>query len=187
VLISVAHALALSRRERREGVSGRGLTGGGAYGRETLHDFSIEYVKVLAEVFGWRVREAKGSRRGPDLIIEDVADGEVVAVMFVESEVGHDKQSARKYFEQVAKRLRPRVDEYRGRGLNPLFSLVVITNAPRKLASYVRAHGREISEKIGFDLTEGFTLFIVPVLFAKEIIPAIFVRATGATARFAST
>lgn len=73
------------------------------------------------------------------MIIEDIVEGEVVAVMFVESEVGHDHQSARKYFEQVAKRLRPRVDEYRGRGLNPPFSLVVITNAPRKLASYVKA------------------------------------------------
>jgi hypothetical protein len=70
--------------------------------------------------------------------------------------------------------------------LDPSFSLIIIiTNAPRKLASYVKARGREISEKAGFNLIEGFTLFIVPVLFAKEIIPAIFVRATGAVARFA--
>ena len=59
--------------------------------RDTLHDFSIEYVKALAEVFGWKVRTSKGSEKGPDLVIEDVTDGVVKAVMFVESEVGHDQ------------------------------------------------------------------------------------------------
>jgi hypothetical protein len=126
---------------------GKSLTSGGAYDRETLHDFSIDYVKVLAEVFGWSVREAKGPRRVPDLIVEDAVNGKVEAAMFMESEVGHDQQSARRYFEQVAKRLRPCIDEYRGRGLDPSFSLIIITNAPRKLTSYVKARGREISEK----------------------------------------
>jgi len=59
--------------------------------RDTLHSFSIEYVMTLAEVFGWKVRTSKGSERGPDLVIEDVTDGMVKAVMFVESEVGHDQ------------------------------------------------------------------------------------------------
>jgi len=59
--------------------------------RDTLHDFSIEYVKALAEVFGWRVRAAKGSKKGPDLVIESVTENGVKAVMFVESEVGHDQ------------------------------------------------------------------------------------------------
>jgi len=59
--------------------------------RDTLHDFSIEYVRTLAEVFGWKVRVAEGSERGPDLVIEDVTDDVVKSVMFVESEVGHDR------------------------------------------------------------------------------------------------
>jgi hypothetical protein len=68
-------------QERVKGgdVPGKSLTSGGAYDRETLHDFSIDYVKVLAEVFGWSVKEARGPRRGPDLIVEDAVNGKVEA------------------------------------------------------------------------------------------------------------
>lgn len=57
--------------------------------RETLHDFSLlEYVKVLAEVFGWRVATAPGPARGPDVVIEHVTSqdegGAVDAVMLVQ-------------------------------------------------------------------------------------------------------
>jgi hypothetical protein len=113
--------------------------------RDTLHDFSIEYVRTLAEVFGWKVRVAEGSERGPDLVIEDVTDGVVKSVMFVESEVGHDQGGGGEYFDKLVKRLQPYLEEYR----------------------------------------EGLTLFIVPVLLVREVMPAIFVRAMGAVGLYA--
>jgi hypothetical protein len=153
--------------------------------RDTLHDFSIEYVKVLAEVFGWRVRVAPGSQKGPDVIVEHVTrqnGGESVdAVMFIESEVGHDIGSASEYFDKLAKRLKPLVEDYKKRGVKN-FSIVVITNAPRRLSRYLREQGRELEERLGFRLVEGLTVFIVPVLIAREVLPAVFVRALGASA-----
>jgi hypothetical protein len=146
--------------------------------RETLHDFSIDYIKALAEVFGWKVREAKGSQKGPDLIIENVVNDRVQSVMFVESEVGHDQGGAAEYFDKLFERLKPYLDEYVKKDIRA-FSFVVITNAPKRLREYFRGH-HELSEKIGFQLIEGLTLFIVPVLVAKEVMPAIFVRAMGA-------
>jgi hypothetical protein len=127
--------------------------------RDTLHSFSIEYVKALAEVFGWKVRTSKGFERGPDLVIEDVTNGVVKAVMFVESEVGHDQGG--KYFDKLVKRLQPYLEEYRKRRVR-LFSLVVITNAPKRLSEYVREHRHELSGRLGFPIVEGLTLFIVP-------------------------
>jgi hypothetical protein len=152
--------------------------------RDTLHSFSIEYVKALAEVFGWKVRTSKGSERGPDLVIEDVTDGMVKAVMFVESEVGHDQGGGGEYFDKLVKRLQPYLEEYRERKVR-LFSLVVITNAPKRLAEYVREHGHELSGRLGFPIVEGLTLFIVPVLLVREVMPAIFVRAMGAVGLYA--
>jgi hypothetical protein len=167
--------------------------------RETLHDFSIDYVKSLAEVFGWRIIPHHGREPGPDLIVEHaityydewvekkVVEG-VDAVMFVESEVGHDQGGAKEYFEGVYKSIRPYVNDYRNKGVN-LFSLVIITNAPKRLTDYIRDYvkkrGAELREKIGFNIIEGFTIFIVPVLMVKEVIPAIFVRAMGAVPRLA--
>jgi hypothetical protein len=148
--------------------------------RETLHNYSIDYVKALAEVFGWRVREAKGPLKGPDLVIEDIVDDRVQAVMFVESEVGHDEsEGVGKYYDRLSKRLRPYIEEYIKGGVKA-FSLVVITNAPRKHANYVRECKHELSKKMPFPIVEGLTLFIVPVLLVKEVMPAIFVRALGA-------
>jgi hypothetical protein len=147
--------------------------------RDTLHDFSIEYIKALAEVFGWRVRAAKGSKKGPDLVIESVTENGVKAVMFVESEVGHDQRGGEYYFAELAKSLQSYLEEYKKEDVKP-FSLVVITNAPRRLAEYAREHRHELSEKLGFSIVEGLTLFIVPVLLVKEVMPAIFVRAMGA-------
>jgi len=146
---------------------------------ETLHDFSIDYVRSLAEVFGWRVREAKGLQKGPDLIIENVINDKIVSVMFVESEVGHDQGGASEYFDKLFKRIKPYFDEY-VRGDVKIFSFVVITNAPRRLREYFREHKDELSGKINFQLIEGLTLFIVPVILVKEVMPAIFVRAMGA-------
>jgi hypothetical protein len=147
--------------------------------RETLHDFSIDYVKALAEVFGWRVREAKGPQKGPDLIIENVINDKIESVMFVESEVGHDQGSASEYFNELSVRLKPYVDDYTKKDVR-VFSLAAITNAPRRLTNYIREHKHELSVKITFPIVEGLTLFIVPALLAKEIMPAIFVRAMGA-------
>jgi len=112
-------------------------------GRETLHDFSIDYIKALAEVFGWRVREAKGFQKGPDLIIENIVDDKVQSVMFVESEVGHDQGGVKRYFDELLKRLEPYVKEYVGKGVK-LYSLVIITNAPRRLTEYVRRNRSEL-------------------------------------------
>lgn len=154
--------------------------------RETLHDFSIEYVKVLAEVFGWRVVIAPGQKPGPDVVIEHVIDSDGVekvdAVMFIESEVGHDIGSAREYFNQLSRRLKTLVKQYRDMGVN-YFSLVVITNAPRRLTNYLREQRKELEEKLDFKLVEGFTVFIVPVLLAKEVLPAVFIRALESIAR----
>jgi hypothetical protein len=147
--------------------------------RETLHDPSIDYIVSLAEVFGWRVRESKGRRRGPDLIIENVVDDRVESVMFVESEVGHNQEGAAKYFEKVSKRVKLYLNEYVKRDVRT-FSLVIITNAPRRLRKYFREHKHELSGKIVFELIEGLTLFIVPAMLIKEVMPAIFVRAMGA-------
>jgi len=158
--------------------------------RETLHDFSLlEYVKVLAEVFGWRVATAPGPARGPDVVIEHTTgrDGRntVDAVMFVESEVGHDIGGAKGYFEKLCKRIRPLIDSYRERYRVARFSIVVITNAPRRLTRHLREHRRELEERLGIELVEGRTVFIVPALMAREALPAVFVRAMGTDAGYA--
>jgi len=160
--------------------------------RETLHDYSIDYVKAIAEVFGWKVRAFKGPQKGPDLIVEEHGkDTEgrerVGAVMFVESEVGHDEsEGVGKYYEKISKKLRPHIDEYRAKGVKD-FSLVVITNTLRKHVNYVKRYGQKLSEKMGFQVIEGFTLFVVPALLVKEVIPAIFVRAMRAPATLLSS
>ena len=152
---------------------------------ETLHNYSIDYIKAIAQVFGWRVRASKGSQKGPDLIIEECgrdAEGKekIIVVMFVESEVGHDEsEGVERYYDKLSKRLRPYIDEYKAKGVKH-FSFVVITNAPRKHANYVEEHEKELSEKMGFQVVEGLTLFVVPALLVKEVMPAIFVRAAGA-------
>jgi hypothetical protein len=99
--------------------------------------------------------------------------------MFVESEVGHDQGSASEYFNELSVRLKPYVDGYTKKDVR-VFSLAAITNAPRRLTNYIREHKHELSVKITFPIVEGLTLFIVPALLAKEIMPAIFVRAMGA-------
>ncbi|MCQ5340597.1 MAG: hypothetical protein NO483_02670 [Candidatus Methanomethylicia archaeon] len=157
--------------------------------RETLHNYSIDYIKAIAEVFGWRVRAFKGSQKGSDLVIEEyVRDTEnkekIVMIMFVESEVGHDEsEGVEKYYDRVSKRLKPYINEYKVKGVIT-FSLIVITNAPRKHANYVKEHEQELSEKIGFQVIEGFSLFIVPTLLVKEVMPAIFVRVLDTVSRY---
>jgi hypothetical protein len=167
-------------------VKGCSMEKGESEFRETLHDFSIDYVRSLADVFGWRVREAKGSQKGPDLIIENVIDGKVESVMFVESEVGHDQGGAPEYFDKLFKRIKPYFDEYVKGGVR-VFSFVVITNAPRRLREYFRKHKHELSGKINFQLIEGLTLFIVPTILVVEVMPTIFVRAMGAISILASS
>jgi cytochrome c1 len=51
------------------------------------------------------------------------------------------------------------------------------------IRKYVKERGAELREKIGFNVIEGLTIFIVPVLMVKDVMPAIFVRAIGAPAR----
>jgi len=155
--------------------------------RDTLHNVLIDYVKALAEVFGWHVTARKGKEPGPDLVIEHIVSDEkgerVDAVMFVESEVGHDQGGAKGYFEKVCRRVRSYVEHYKKEGVK-LFSLVIITNAPARLTKYLREHRNELREKLGFDIIEGLTIFIVPVLMVKEVMPAVFIRAFGAPGRF---
>jgi hypothetical protein len=159
--------------------------------RETLHNYSIDYIKAIAQVFGWRVRASKdsGSQKGPDLIIEEYgkdAKGKekIIVVMFVESEVGHDQGGGGEYFDKLVKRLQPYLEKYRKRKVK-LFSLVVITNAPKRLAEYVREHRHELSGRLGFPIVEGLTPFIVPALLVREVMSAIFVRAMGAVGLYA--
>ena len=160
--------------------------------RDTLHDFSIEYVKILAEVFGWNVRTALGHSRGPDVIVEHILrtnNGEMVdAVMFIESEVGHDQGGAPEYFRSLCKRLKPFIKEYRKKsGKHVHFSIVILTNAPRRLTEHLRepANRKEIEGELELSLIEGWTIFIVPVLVARDVLPAIFVRSMGSVARLA--
>jgi len=160
--------------------------------RDTLHDFSIEYVKILAEVFGWRVRTALGRSPGPDIVIEHIlrTDNEekVDAVMFIESEVGHDQRGAPRYFKELCDRLEPLIKKYRAKyGEKVYFSIVLITNAPRRLTEYLREpeNRKELEKELGLTLIEGWNIFIVPVLVIKEVLSAIFVRTMGAVARYA--
>ncbi len=145
--------------------------------RDTLHDWSIDYVRVLAEVFGWEVETAPGSRRGPDIVTKHVNPrGDTTSVMFVESEIGHDQGGAKEYFESLCKRLAERIREYRGRGANII--IVVITNAPRRLSEYLRKEGDKLAKELGLDyVKEGSNFYIVPAVLLKEVLPAIFVRA----------
>ncbi|MEM3906614.1 MAG: hypothetical protein QXZ17_07070 [Nitrososphaerota archaeon] len=155
--------------------------------RETLHDFSIEYVKLLAKVFGWKVKTSLGHEKGPDVIIEHILGKkeEIDAVMFVECEVGHDQGGAQEYFRRLGERLKKHVEEYRSNHSRIRFSVVIITNAPRRLSNYFRENGDEIEHTWGLKLVEGFNIFTVPVLIMKEVLPAIFVRAMGAIGRYA--
>ncbi|ABL78393.1 hypothetical protein [Thermofilum pendens] len=149
--------------------------------RETLHDFTVEYVKILAEVFGWSVKASPGQARGPDVVIEHSSGGKVDAVMFVEIEVGHDTGGAARYFGALCSRLEGLVEEYRSRYGDVAFTVVVVTNAPRRLSNGLRkeATRREFERRLGFEPVEGRNVFIVPVLLAREVLPAIFVKALG--------
>jgi len=156
--------------------------------RETLHNFTIEYVKVLAEVFGWNVKTSKGTRKGPDVIIEhtNAIDMQVGpdCVMFVEVET---KQAyGCSYFRKVAGRLETITREYLRYA--DYFSLVIITNSPKNLSDHIRSC-KECKDSLTQALLrppiEGMNVFFVPVLFAKEVLPSIFVRALGAVGRVA--
>jgi len=146
--------------------------------QDTLHNWSIDYVRVLAEVFGWKIETAPGSRRGPDIVIKHVNPrGDITSVMFVESEIGHDQGGAKKYFESLCKRLAERIREYRGRGVIHIV-IVVITNAPRRLSEYLRKEGDKLAKELGLDyIKEGNNFYIVPAALLKKVLPAIFVRA----------
>ena len=76
------------------------------------------------------------------------------------------------------------MEEYKKKRVR-LFSLVVITNAPKRLSKYVREHRHELSGRLGFPIIEGLTLFIVPALLIREVMPAIFVRAMSAVGLYA--
>jgi hypothetical protein len=139
---------------------------------KALRDLSINYVKVLAEVLGCRVKEVQEVSSGPELVIEDAPHGDVQAVIV-----------AAVFFNELAKEMRPPVNEYKRKGAK--VSLTIITDAPRRLVEYVRNNKQELSEKMGFEIIEGFTLFIVPALLVKEAMPAVLVRALGAVGRYA--
>ena len=152
-------------------------------GRDTLHDFSLEYVKAVAEVFGWRVATSPGASPGPDVTVVQEPQGSEgrATVIFIESEVGHDVgRGAERYFRELAKRLRPLMEEYRRLyGPRVEFKIVVITNAPRRFTEYVRSGAPELHGLPGFKPVEGCNVFIVPVLMLREVMPAVFVRASS--------
>ena len=130
--------------------------------RDTLHDFSIEYVKAIAEVFGWEVETAMGSRHGPDvIIIHRGINGDVDTVMFIETEIGHDLGVAKRYFETLSRRLRPIIERYRTEyGDSVLFKIVIITNTPRRLTAYLRENKEKLGAQLGFQPVEGLNIFI---------------------------
>jgi len=132
-----------------------------------------------------------GHTPGPDVIIEHISryesEEKVDAVMFVESEVGHDIGGAREYLKKLCNRLKPLLEDYRKRfGKDIHLSIVVITNAPRRLTEYLRTtnNRKTLEKELKLNLVEGWNIFIVPVLVTKDVLPAIFVRTMGTTARF---
>ncbi len=132
----------------------------------------------LAEVFGWEVEATHGSRKGPDIVIKHVGlDGKVISVMFVESEVGHDQGNAREYFESLCRRLAEKIKDYGSEGASNIV-VVAITDAPRRLSDYPRKEGDKVAKELGLEhVKEDFNFYIVPAILAKELLPAIFVRA----------
>ena len=109
------------------------------------------------------------------------------SVMLIETEVGHNQRGACNYYKSLAERVDRVTAEYFGKSFNSVyFCLVIITNSPRSLSNHIRKCQKcreELEKALRSQLIEGMTLFIVPVLLAKEMIPAIFVRAMGAVAR----
>ena len=136
-------------------------------------------MRVLAEVFGWEADIAPG-QRGPDIIIKHVNPrGDVISVMFVESEVGHNQRSSEEYFELLCRRLADRIRKYRGEGVRRIV-IVVITNAPRRLSNYIKREGDRIAGELGLEyIKEGSNFYIVSAVLLRDVLPAIFVKAIG--------
>ena len=70
-------------------------------GVETLHDFSLKDVEVIAKTFGFETEVNPGNRPGPDVVLRY---GEYI-VVYVESEVGHDTGGSERYFNKIIKRI----------------------------------------------------------------------------------
>ncbi len=139
-------------------------------GFETLHDFSLKDVEVIAKTFGFEVEVNPGNRPGPDVVLRY---GDFV-VVYVESEVGHDTGGSERYFSKLIKRLKSRVKQ--GRKSSELFFLIIITNTPRRIAEALPKFSKEFKE-IGFSKGElGRDIYVVPALLYRELIPAILVR-----------
>jgi len=62
---------------------------------------------------------------------------------------------------------------------------VILTHAPWRLSECLRRpeNRREVEGELRLSLVEGWTIFVVPVLVARDALPAIFVRAIGSAAR----
>ena len=149
--------------------------------RDTLHDFSIEIVRTMAEVFGLRVDITPAGKAGPDLIIKHPHGGDYDVVMYVESEIGHDAGGAEAYFDKVANRLRPLIFEDKARSRH--MAIAIVTNAPRRLSVYLKEKGSTLADKLGFDPIEGWNIYIVPVVLFREILPTVMIRTFGTVGR----
>ena len=137
---------------------------------ETLHDFSLKDVEVIAKTFGFETEVNPGNRPGPDVVLRY---GEYI-VVYVESEIGHDTGGSERYFSKLIKRLQSRIEE--DRKSSELFFLIIITNTPRRLAEALPKFSEKFRE-IEFSKGElGRDIYIVPALLYRELIPAILVR-----------
>ena len=121
--------------------------------RERLHDYSIETVRIMAELFGWKIKVSPRQMRGPDVVMEQTVIDEqgrekITAVMFIESEVGHDQGGAPEYFENLAKRLSKYIKKYKDQGVG-LISIAIVSNAPRRLSNYFRENRGEVARLLG--------------------------------------
>ena len=73
---------------------------------ETLHDFSLKDVEVIAKTFGFKTEANSGNRPRPDVVLRY---GEYIAV-YVESEIGRDTDGSGRYFGKFIKRLQSRIE-----------------------------------------------------------------------------
>ena len=145
---------------------------------DTLHDYSIQDLEIIAKTFGFQVEANPGRKRGPDLVLRHQK-----VVVYVESEVGHDiGRSGREYLDNMAKKIRDRI---RRNPLEPQQSpaLIIITNTPRRVAGALEKKQEKFRE-LGFEKAVlGEDIYIVPALLYRELIPAILSKLLTTTPR----
>ena len=144
--------------------------------RETLHDFTLEVIRAIAETFGCHVEVNLGQRPGPDIIIRYPRDTPKLSI-YIESEVGHDTGGAPKYFDNLIKRLKKYISEDLQKKRSKF--IMIITNTPRRLRNYIRekSNRQAIAKELGVeDIIEGVDIFIIPAILYREILPSLLCR-----------